>query len=125
MRQNAQSGAEANQWGRRTARSIARRIDAVPVADGRSNEFARDGRLITIRCARRDTTSVGVSYKMLDRVDAVIAAFETNDGAFELYEMSPSLYKLFLRDSKGKNQVGLVSKTYFVRFDRNFQTIHL
>ncbi len=68
MGQDRESGARANAFGHETSRVIAEKIGAVSVSD-RSNEFAYEGRLITIRCARGKNFQVGISYEMLERVD--------------------------------------------------------
>jgi hypothetical protein len=122
MPQDAQSGGEANRWGRETAKAIAQRIGAVPVSET-SNEFALHGRLITIRSARKGNASVGVTYDMLDRVDSVLAVFQREDGTFDMYEMSPSLYSMFMRDSKHEGKVGLVSKSDFTRYGSHSQPV--
>lgn len=112
MPQDAHSGAQANAYGHETARRIALTLGAVSVSDN-SNEFAYEGKLITIKCARRDTIDIGVTYKMLDRVDIVVGAFEVDDGAYKLIAMSPALYKLYMRDSKAEGTVGLVRRKTF------------
>ena len=99
MPQNAKSGAKANEYGHKTARLIGEKIGAKPV-NNTSNEFAFEGCLVTIRCARKTNMQVGVTYSMLERVDKVIAAFEVAKKTYALYEMSPILYKMNLRDSK-------------------------
>lgn len=124
MPQDAESGARANEYGHEVARKIAARIGAISVSET-SNEFAHEGRLLTIRCAHEATTAVGVTYNMLGRVDAVVAAFEAADGGYVLYEMSPALYKLRMRDSKGEGKVGLVTKRDFRELGKPFRTIYL
>jgi hypothetical protein len=112
MPQDAVSGARANEYGRECARLVAEKLGAVAVSRA-SNEFALDGHLITIRCAHNKTTKVGATYRMLDRVDAVVAAMETKDGSYDLYELSPSLYRMHMTDSKGEGRVGLVTCSIF------------
>ncbi len=124
MPQDAKSGAEANEYGHKTARLIGDKIDATPVKD-RSNEFAFEGSLVTIRCAHKGNMQVGVTYSMLDRVDKVIAAFEVAKKTYALYEMSPSLYKMNLRDSKGEGKVGLVAKKVFKDIGRTLSVVNL
>ncbi len=124
MPQTAESGAQADQWGRETARAIAARIDAIPVSDS-SSEFARRGWLITIRCAHSSTPSVGVTHAMLKRVDFVMAAFEREAGEFALHEMSSSLYSALMRESPSDHRVGLVSREQFTRFAPHVQSVHL
>jgi hypothetical protein len=109
MPQNQETGAQANAWGHENSRIIAARIGAESISKT-SNEFELDGKRVTIRCARKATTIVGVTYTMLDRVEAVIGAFEKSDGSFSLYQISPSVFRANMRDSKNENRVGLVRK---------------
>jgi len=46
-----------------------------------SNEAFLNGKRIVIKSARYKTTEIGVSGKMLDRIDAILAALETKKGA--------------------------------------------
>jgi hypothetical protein len=124
MTQDETSGATANAYGHKTARLIAEKLGALPVSDG-CNEFAYEGRLVTIRCARRTTTDVGVTYTMLDRVDGVIGAFEDDDAVYTLIEMTPSLYRMKMRDSKKEGKVGLVRRRTFEERGRILRTVPL
>ena len=124
MPQDTVSGSEANIYGHKTARLIADRIGAVSVSDN-SNEFAYLGRLVTIRCAKRTTTDVGVTFLMLERVDCIIGAFEKDDGAYQLIEMTPALYKLEMRDSKQEGKVGLVRRTTFEKRGHVMATVSI
>ena len=124
MPQDAKSGAAANEYGHETARLIGDKIGAISVKD-KSNEFALEGRLVTIRCAHKGNMQVGVTYSMLDRVDKVIAAFEVGRKTYVLYEMSPSLYKMNLRDSKGEGKVGLVAKKVFKDIGKTLPVVNL
>lgn len=110
--QDRTSGARANLYGHETARFIARHLGAQPLTS-HSNEFELNGQRVTIRCARRRTTSVGVTYGMLDRVERVIAAFEQETGSYRLYALLPNTYRKRSRDSKGEGRVGLVSRQVF------------
>ena len=122
MPQDAESGATANDFGHETASAIASKIGAVSVSDT-SNEFAYRGRLITIRCAHQNTIYVGVIYSMLDRVDTIIGAFENQGGAYELFEMTPALYRLHMRDSKNEGKVGLVRRSTFQELGKRIETL--
>ena len=90
MIQNRASGAAADQWGRNTARALAQHLGATKPTL-RSNECLLHGRRV-IKCAAPDTDSVGVTFKMLDRLDEIVGAFQRYDGAFELWSLRPSLY---------------------------------
>lgn len=124
MPQDSKSGARANVYGHKTSRLIAEKIGAVSVSD-HSNEFAFEGRLITIRCAQKGNLQVGVTYTMLNRIDAVVAAFEIGKNLYELYEMTPSLYKMYMRDSKNQGTVGLVRKQVFLQKGKSLHTLRL
>jgi hypothetical protein len=89
--QDQHSGSRAAKWGRETARRIAEVIGASSPA-GASNACTLNGKRVVIKCARARTRSVGVTYLMLDELDAVIGAFELDDESFELWELTPQLY---------------------------------
>ena len=114
MPQDAKSGARANKYGRETSRLIAKKIGAISLKEN-SNEFAFEGRLITIRCAHKGNLQIGVPYRMLERIDSVVAAFEIENKFYNIYEMTPCLYKMHMRDSKKEGRVGLVRKQVFVK----------
>ena len=116
MTQDRASGAAANKWGRETARKIASKIDAV--MKGRtSNEARLDGKTIVIKCAASRTDSVGVTFKMLDRLDSIIGAFQLDDGSFEVWSLSPEKFRQGMRDTRSKGsaagKVGIVRKVSF------------
>ena len=117
MPQNRESGAAANEYGRKTAKMIAEKIGAKSISK-RSNEFELQGRRITIRCAKHSTNDFGVTYRMLERIDAIFAALEQENGKYELYEISPSMFEKNMRETKCKGpaagKVGLVRKSVFV-----------
>jgi len=117
MPQNRESGARANEYGRETAKEIAKQIGAKSISKI-SNEFELQGRKITIRCAKHSNDSLGVTYKMLERIDAIFAALEQENGKYELYEISPTMFKKNMRETKSKGaaagKVGLVRKSVFV-----------
>lgn len=124
MPQDAASGAQANEYGHATARIIADRIGALSISD-RSNEFKLHGQRITIRCARKNNNNIGVRYKMLEHVDSIVAAFENNDGAYDLYEITPALFREHLRDSKGLGHVGLVRRSKIKQIGKYVTTVQL
>ena len=123
--QTKETGARASKWGRETADKIASSLGA-DKTNPRANEYRLDGKDITIRCARFTTNSVGVTKKMLERVDTVMAALETESGEFELYSLSPSAYANAMRDTRSKGpsagRVGIVPTRIF-RNQGNFLKI--
>jgi hypothetical protein len=121
MPQNQETGARANAWGHEASRNIAKQIGAVSVS-ATSNEFRYKDKLVTIRCAKKTTTIVGVTYSMMERIESIIGAFENSDGTFQLYEISPQIFKMNMRDSKNENKVGVVRKKVFQDFGTKVPT---
>lgn len=118
MTQDRLTGAAANDWGFATARAIASKVGAV--MKGRmSNEATFDGKKVVIKCAASATGSVGVTFKMLDRLDSIIGAFQLDDGSFELWSLSPEKFREEMRDTRSKGssagKVGLVRRDFFER----------
>ena len=116
MPQDSISGGRAATWGRETARAIGLHLGATD-QKANSNECRLNGEAVTIKCAAPNTLYVGVTYQNLERLDAVIGAFQRNDGAFDLWSVTPAQFKALMRDSSGKNhgRVGLVSRADFER----------
>lgn len=117
MPQDRESGAKANEYGRETAKKIAKYFGAKSISKT-SNEFELQDKKITIRCARHSTNDIGVTYRMLKRIDAIFVALEQGNGEYKLYEISPSMFELNMRETKSKGaaagKVGLVRKSVFV-----------
>lgn len=124
MPQNQKTGSKANQYGHETSNVIAEKIGAVSISET-SNEFSYEGRLITIRCAKIGNGQVGVTYNMLDRIDSVIAAFQVEQDRYQLYEISPALYKQFMRDSKNEGHVGLITKKTLKEHGKLLSVVHI
>lgn len=122
MSQDQQSGATANKWGRETAQMLIKAFGGKS-ASNISNEFSKDGESLVMKCANLDTTSVGVSYKMLDRIDAVVAAFAASPTCFSVYRMDSDQYKecMCATRSQGRSagKVGLVTKKSFVEMGKS------
>jgi hypothetical protein len=118
MPQGQESGARAVEYGLQTARKIAKKLDGVKIGNARSNEYQIKKRKVVIKCARNTTNSVGVPYQMLDRVAAVLGSFETESGAYDIYEMSPDAYRKLMRPTRSKGpsagRVGIVRKSAFI-----------
>jgi hypothetical protein len=128
MTQDRASGAAANEWGRLTARAIASKIGAV--MKGRiSNEATLNGETVVIKCAASATNSVGVTFKMLDRLDSIIGAFQLDDESFELGSLSPEKFHQEMRDTRSKGsaagKVGIVRKDVFEKSGRLLARIKL
>jgi len=115
MSQDQESGAKASEWGHKTAESIAREIGASGIGKV-SNECRLGEERIVIKCANVETQSVGVTYRMLERLDRIIAAFGVDDGSFELWALSPVEFRSAMRESRtSAGKVGLVERSFFER----------
>ena len=116
MKQDQLSGAAADEWGRKTAREIASKLGA-EMKSATSNEATLNGKNIVIKCAAPATDSVGVTFKMLDRLDSVVAAFQRDDGSFELWRLPADRFRREMRDTRSTGpsagKVGLVRKDVF------------
>jgi|GEM_PF-702034 len=122
------SGADADRYGSETARKIAKAIGATSISEI-SNEFELNNRKITIRCARKGNTQFGVPYQILNRVNAVMAALEQENGNYKLYEISPEKFKQHMRPtaSKGSSagRVGIAGKNLFINEGKFVQLVKL
>jgi hypothetical protein len=76
MLQDRNRGAAADRWGRETARRIASQI-GVTMQSRVSNEAILNGQKVVIKCAPPATDSVGVTYKMLEKLYSIIGTFPT------------------------------------------------
>ena len=127
MPPDRESGAAAVEYGLETARRIAKFLGAKKIGNLRSNEYNLEGKRIVIKCARATTNSVGVSYHMLERLDGVIGSFETEGSSYELYEMTPRMYRENIRPtlSKGASsgRVGMVRKSTFINKCKRINTV--
>jgi len=116
MAQDRQSGLEASRYGHRCARLIAKAIGAEMVGN-KSNECMWNGQPVLIKTAHRQTTSVGVLYHMMDRIKAVLGAFEENDGSYRVMQLPIERCHAVMRPtgSKGasRDRVGIVDRKVF------------
>ncbi len=92
-----------------------------------SNECLLRGELLSVHCAHRDNGSIGVTYKALERVAAVLGAFEQEDGSYVVLRMPKKQYRELMRDTRSRgparNSVGIVRQTDFERYGSLFATI--
>lgn len=83
-----------------------------------SNEAVLNGTAVAIHCAGKNTTSVGVLYEHLERVQLVLGAFQHKDGSFDVYQLPVATFEEHMRDSASRGpsggRVGLVSKKVFM-----------
>lgn len=128
MPQDTESGSQASRWGRETARRIATVLGATDLAPN-SNQCVLNRQRAVIKCAAPATTSVGVTYRMLDRIDLVVGAFQIDADIFELWSLTPEQYKGAMRDTASKGpsagRVGIVRKADFEKSVRSLGRISL
>ena len=86
MTQDRSSGAEGDRYGREFGRRVAAALGAEVLGNG-SNECLLNGERVVIKCAHEGTKSVGVSVKMLERIKAVLGAFEEADGSYRVLRL--------------------------------------
>ena len=128
MPQDRDTGAAANEYGRVTARKIATKIGATEIQRS-SYECRVDGVKIVIKCARVGTPSIGVTYKMLDRLDGILGAFELDNGSYDLFLLEPHAFRenMSATQSSGASagKVGKVTKNVFVQRGRSRGNVRL
>lgn len=125
MVQTRESGAAGNAFGHETAPKIAAALGAIMAGDG-SNEALWNGIPVVIKTAGKSTTSVGVVYEMLDRIDFILAAFQHKDGSFDVYSLPASEYSKHTRDSRSSGAeglVGLVTKKVFLEHGKRIKVV--
>jgi len=125
MGQNRTTGAAANAYGRETAPKIAAALGAV-MRGSESNEAVLDGKPVVIKIAGKNTTSVGVTYSMLDNIETVYAAFQHKTGPYEVFALPSSLFLENARDSRsggGDSRVGLVTRKVFETLGKKVKVV--
>lgn len=125
MPQDRESGAAGNDFGHKTAPKIAAALGATMIGRG-SNEATWRTQRVVIKCARPATKSVGVTHTMLDRLDAILAAFQRTDGQFDVCEMSPTVFRREMRPSRSTGaagRVGVVTRRAFQEHGRSVRTV--
>ena len=128
MPQDRESGARASQYGRECGQKIMYALGAKSVKPG-SNECFLENEILTIHCARLNTDRVGVTYKALDRISAVLGAFEQEDGSYIVWRMSKAEYEKRMINTRSqgpsKNRVGMVKRVDFERFGSRFALVRI
>ena len=126
MPQDKASGSAANNFGRKTARYIAGAIGA-KVLSAASNEVEYEGRRTVIKCGKKNTTSVGVTYKMQAKLSFVLAAFENEQGDYEILSLPIEVFAVHQRPTRSQGsaagKVGIVSKTIFMQSGKFISTV--
>jgi hypothetical protein len=94
-----------------------------------SNEATIDGKTVVIKCAASGIDSVSVTFKMLDRLDSIIGAFQLDDGSFELWSLSPERFRNGMCDTRSRGsaagKVGMVRRGSFEKSGRLLARIRL
>lgn len=116
MPQDKTTGSAGNRYGRECGERIALALGAKKVrADGNSNECLLNGARIVIKCSRAvGLQQVGVYHKMLQRIDAIVGAFENQDRSYDIIRLSAADFVTCMRlRLYDKVELGLVSRTIF------------
>ena len=126
MPQDRESGARASQYGRDCGKRIIEAIGTQSVKAG-SNECSLGGELLSVHCARKDTDRIGVTYKALERISAVVGAFEQEDGSYVVWRMPKEKYKGLMTNTRSlgpsQNRVGMVRRVDFERHGTRFTIV--
>ena len=126
MPQDRESGARASQYGRDCGKKIIDAIGAKSVKQG-SNECSLGTELLSVHCSRKDTDRIGVTYKALDRISAVLGAFEQEDGSYVVWRMSKDQYAKLMTNTRSRgpsqNRVGMVKRIDFERQGTRFALV--
>lgn len=114
--------------GLETARRIAVAL-GTELTDPDTNRITLNGRKAVIKTARKNTTSVGVTRRMLEDLDEVIAALEQPDGTYRLMALDAAEYRLKMGPKKSKEhyatKVGIVARKVFEDHGRDMGTFTL
>ena len=123
MTQNRETGAAANQFGKDAAKIIAGHL-GLKMLTKISNEVTYNGQQAVIKSAHLGNGYIGVSLKMLERIDIIIAAFENTDGHYDLYTLDVKTFKNNIRIGHHEH-IGLVTKIIFLEEGKFIKTVKL
>jgi hypothetical protein len=128
MPQDRRTGAEGNRFGRANGKKLASELGATLVRHG-SNEALWKGRRVVFKSAAERTKKIGVTYKMLERLDDVVAAMQQDDGRFALYILPAKRFKAAMvpTASRGSSsgRVGMVWRSVFERSGQPYGHVRL
>jgi hypothetical protein len=128
MPQNRDSGAEGNSYGRECGKRIASALGAQRVS-ARSNECDFNGERIVIHCARLRTKTVGVTRRMVEKLQAVLGAFERKDGSYAVYLLPMQIYRDHMKPSRSHGKkvenVFLVDRKVFEEHGFHVRIFHV
>lgn len=77
-----------------------------------------------IKSAHLGNNYIGVTLKMLENLDLIIAAFETPDGDYDLYTLDSEIFKAHIRIGHHEH-IALVLKKIFVEQGTFLKNIEL
>ena len=130
MPQDKLSGLQASRYGKACARQIAEAIGAQMLGP-KSNEAIWNGQRVVIHTAHRKTSSVGVLYHMIPRLEAVLGAFQDENGAYRIFrlpiERCVSAMEAHPTHSRGPSagRVGMISRRLFEREGQFIGTVQI
>lgn len=104
-------GAEGDKFGRVTASKIAELL-GTQIKNPDRNEAELNNRFITIKCARVDTTSIGVTEGALGRVDYVYGAFENENATFDIFSLPAVTFQNNSRPSASDSKTRLLARSF-------------
>ena len=118
MPQDRMSGMAGHQFGKAMAPLIARKLNTQLIG-ARSNECWYNGELAVIKTSGTKTSGIVVTYRMLNRVKMILAAFQTSPGLFSVYQLSADSFKSCMVPSKSaqhvkENSAGIVGRSQFI-----------
>ncbi|BAZ97474.1 MULTISPECIES: hypothetical protein [Dehalococcoides] len=99
MPQDRETGNRARLWGYENAQNVANHLRAT-IISRRSNEATWNNRRILIKSAHYGVPEIGSTPATVNRVDAIIAALEEQDGTFTLFELTPVWFRQNMRQSR-------------------------
>ena len=127
MPQDRESGAEANRFGRECGERMIAVLGGKKVKAG-SNEFTLNGKLLSIHCARPRTTRVGVTRLALERIDAVLGAFQQADGSFQILQLPADQFSKYSTPTRSRgpaaDRVLLAPRSVFEQYGQLIKVIH-
>lgn len=123
MPQNKETGAAANQFGKESAKKIANLLGLKRLSNN-SNEVLYDNKNAVIKSARRGNIYIGVTLKMLERIELILAAIENHNGNFELYQLDSDVFKDNIRIGHHKH-IALVRNKIFIEEGKFIQMVKL
>jgi|GEM_PF-3767553 len=127
--QDRQSGAEARDWALKTGPKIAASLKATKVSNKGSEYRDADGKLFSIRCARRRNNLVGLYNTMRDRIDYVVGAFEAGEGIFDVYKVDIETWAKHARPGSSgtanKDKLTLLSRSRLVELGKSLGNVRL